>query len=343
MADSGSESEAIPPTVIAYMGPDLSHDKTVALMRHIYDNQGQLAEPQKQFIRPAVFDPFDNYTFAADAGDLDEEFTYAKLLLDFRNLRFGGSKLGYTIGLGSNVAADRGTALCLGFEGRNTNGVAPRHGIIYYHPVSGALMIAGTHAMNPVIYTIDGRKVPLYQGQSRMILFPENDLSFGALRLKLEVPERSGQALVDFLDYRDECYRINRLQLPDPRLHSFPGKEPFVRIGPAVILPSNLGGSRRYVKAGIHHITGEPMAIKIIDVGAEFSWRQATHLIDASFAFYVSDSPCQIYSLCQDANSSWLRAHEYDLSQMSPFDADSLPVLSNYMFNNCSILYKALG
>lgn len=124
-----------------------------------------------------------------------------------------------------------------------------------------------------------------------MILYLANRFRFGNLELILRVPKHSDESYQQFLEARDNAFSTAGWALPNSYLSSLPGKEPFPRIGSALVHTDIAGGGFGWVKAGVQLHTGDPLAIKEIHVGGENSLADLKLEIEASLTFPVSVPP----------------------------------------------------
>lgn len=288
-------------SLIMTLSPLITHEHTLALMRRIYDEREKLSPYHQQFARGMVFDRNDHLAYRTEETDhmeawmRDKEavFTYTMFVLNFANLHLGGTPLGFFIGRRSKQFKDEKhpVGLCIAFETKkNDNYVSNRHAIICFHQNTGVLMIRGASVTNPVLYYMDSVTVePLYLNDSQVFRSLNDQLGFGKLRMVANLPDHDKSGYQDFVELRNEAFKAAGFALPDSRFRALPGKQPFPQVGPAILhtdlVEANTAGC---VMAGVHHRTGDALAIKILHVGGKYSWRQACSLIEASFAFPVS-------------------------------------------------------
>lgn len=123
-----------------------------------------------------------------------------------------------------------------------------------------------------------------------MVLSQITRLDFAKLHFHLEVPghtEKSYQKLNELLD---QVFQASGKSPPDRRILRLPREKPFRSIGPAIMHDSLVrGGFERII--AVHHVTGDPIWIKVLDVGEKYSWREMTDELEGSFVFSVSCLP----------------------------------------------------
>ncbi|KAL8966776.1 MAG: hypothetical protein Q9183_003213 [Haloplaca sp. 2 TL-2023] len=305
-AGSGTESMAAPieildpespPMPIALLHPCPDHEETVAYMQQLYSHKLYMAPCHQQFIsicNPCFFGEIGCTSSQSETEpevrepELDTEIPCAQIVMDFDNLQDGGIPLGWTIGRGSSKVQDpgRGVGVCIGGAGRLGYKISSVQVSLYFHPQSGALMIAGGSLTHPLVYRADGKDVFLYKGDTHVLTSTINRLRFGPLEFTLEIPQYAGKLLEQYIIARNKAFKdLAGLDPPDPRLFSLPHKDPLPMFGPMMIHGAIGEGSYGMVKAGVHQKTGEPVAGKVLNIGDRQSLMDILPEVEASLMF----------------------------------------------------------
>ncbi|KAI4244393.1 MAG: hypothetical protein LQ352_006828 [Teloschistes flavicans] len=290
--------------MIGFLGPSHEDEKALRLMRHIHEHRENFSEhPQSLIIcNPRSFqrqDVFLEPDSESDTETLEERLTrnaqlngkdgyeYVEFRLSLQTIIFGQRTLGYTFGKGlKKLQSDRrGVDLCIGSAGQNRHNVASIHGCIFLHPRSGALMVGGNSLKNPLIVDEGAKRAHLYGNDSYVISTPETQLEIGELKFVLRTLVHEGQEYQRFISTRNELFALVGLQCPDPRLESLPRSQPWHKKGPALIHAGIGGGTFGWVEIGVHHRTGEPLAVKTLGVGVTVFMKQILNEVEVSLSF----------------------------------------------------------
>ena len=209
-------------------------------------------------------------------ASLDGQDSQATLLQGHFGFLFdhqgGGStsNIGYRIGKGtSKVEEDRSVDILIvpppsersSRTKQLANGIASIHSLIQVHPDSGVLMLVSMSNSRPVVY-LDSDEEPLFKGKSHVLFRRKNTFGLGNMQFCFEYTMEPGQHQ-DFEQKRNAYLRRlhpNR-PLPHPAILAVP-REGIQKIDVALVHESLSSGAFGMVSAGVHKLTGEPLAIK---------------------------------------------------------------------------------
>ena len=180
------------------------------------------------------------------------------------------SNIGYRIGKGTSKAeGDRSVDILIipppsersSRTKQLANGVASIHSLIQVHPDSGALMLVSMSNSRPVVY-LDSDEEPLFKGNSHVLFRKKNTFWLGNMQFCFEYTMEPGQ--YQKFEQKRNAY-LQRLHpgrpLPHPAILAVP-REGIQKIDVALVHESLSSGAFGMVSAGVHKLTGEPLAIK---------------------------------------------------------------------------------
>ncbi|KAL8871098.1 MAG: hypothetical protein Q9174_003001 [Haloplaca sp. 1 TL-2023] len=251
-------------------------ESAVRGMRKIYHRQGEMSPHQREFLHQEN----SNEGQAADQRSANRSGRQRlppapKIGLcyefNFDNISKGGKPLGCTIGKGSSKQGQHGQGVDMWVATPDQKGVAEIQAAIYLHPVSGVLMVAGMDANIPVVYNANGSHVPLQDGESHVILGQYNLLTIGDSAFCLEVPTydpSSNEASYRlYTSARDRAMKKAGLSAPNRHLNSLPRNDQMEQFHHVVVHNTITEGAFGTILAGIDRCAGEPLGIKLMNIG----------------------------------------------------------------------------
>ena len=218
-----------------------------------------------------------------------------KYELNFKNLGKGSLGLGCTIGKGSGVRGEEGQGVDIRISSACKTGVGNVQAAVVLHPHSGVLMVAGMDNDIPVVYHANGERIKLHAGESHVLVGRCNLLEFGDLMFVLEIPTYDPSS--DQANYRvytaerNEALRKVGLLPPNEKLLSLPRKNHIELFGDVIAYNSITEGAFGTILAGINRYTGEPVAVKVMNISERRTLKEMTPELEVSCGLIVSLSP----------------------------------------------------
>ena len=199
------------------------------------------------------------------------------------------SHSGYRIGKGSSqVSEDRNVDILLipPPEGRTSSctqraarSISNNHSLIQVHPDSGVLMLVALSRSKPVKYQ-DADEEDLLNPQKHVLYRKKNNFWIGSLQYCFEyLVEPEGYD--DYIQLRNAYLQLYRPQhaLPHPAISAVP-RDGDNRVEIAFVHKTINSGAFGVVWAGVHKLTGEPLAIKELCVTKSSHVQAVTDEVD---------------------------------------------------------------
>ena len=209
----------------------------------------------------------------------------------------GAANVGYRIGKGtSKVVEDRNVDILIvpppsersPQTKQLASGIASIHSLIQVHPDSGVMLLVSGSSSRPVMY-LDSDEAPLFKGKAHVLFRKKNTFWLGNMQFCFEY-------LVDPERYQDFKQRRNLyLQRihparpsPHPAILAVP-RDGTQQIDVALVHESLSSGAFGMVSAGVHKLTGAPLAIKEIWI------KESRHIAEVRKEAEISNKFSDVY------------------------------------------------
>ena len=180
--------------------------------------------------------------------------------------------VGYRIGKGtSKVVDDRNVDILIvpppsqrsSQAKQLANGIASIHSLIQVHPASGVLMLVSGSSSRPVEY-LDSNDAPLFKCQSHVLFRTRNNFCLGNMLFCFEYMIQP-EAYHEYTIMRNQYLRRVHPTRPAPHgaILAVP-RDGAPQVDVALVHGSLSSGAFGMVSAGVHKLTGAPLAIKEI-------------------------------------------------------------------------------
>lgn len=205
-------------------------------------------------------------------SERDPQFQAGHFLLSYDDPHVERKGLTWRAGRGSRKLKElnRGVELLVVSANQKGHQVAAQHARIRFDLRSGVLMLCGIHNEHPVHYFLDDETEPieLLANEEHYLLKTVNRFKLGRLEFRLVYEHIDGQGYTDYVRIRNTMFEADGLSLPHPRLRAVPSKHRKM-VGTAVLHEPLSSGTFGMVYAAVHSRTGEPLAVKEIQIKAK--------------------------------------------------------------------------
>lgn len=149
-------------------------------------------------------------------------------------------------------------------------------------------MVQGASAPNPLIVFDGLEHIPLFANQTHVICARKTRLGVGDPTFDLDICIYEGEEYENFTALRDQLFSSLGLAEPDKSLESLPRPCPWLKFSSVLVHRGLGGGAFGWIQIGVHHQTGEPLAVKTIRVGMSTSMQDLLSEVEVSLSFPVS-------------------------------------------------------
>lgn len=183
------------------------------------------------------------------------------------NTNFKKNNLTVSLGAGSReYGKDLGVDILIGDPASSTTGLVAIHAFLRINPHSGFLTIEGVDDDHPVEYMLDNMLVPLGAGKRHSLWQTANRFKIGNLEFVLTYPELDEAGLDNLRRVRDRAFKWNGIPAPDARIPVLPPPQARKRLHNSLLFGILGAGSYGIVRIGIDITTGDPCAVKSIQI-----------------------------------------------------------------------------
>ena len=184
--------------------------------------------------------------------------------LSLQNLPRKPTSIGWRVGRGSSrLEGDRGVDILLICPKAQSQGVAPVHARIQFHPRSGVLMLVGVVDDKPVRYEVGDSAEPvlLRAGEKRVLYQMRNRIVLGNLQYTLVFESQTAQQYSEYVTVRDGMFQDLEHSPPHHKLSALPRLQDMLR-GPVVTHGTMSTGAFGWIYSAVDARSGEPLAVK---------------------------------------------------------------------------------